>query len=97
MEEGSYIVHSGTVGNALRPGTVFHVLFDTGMQITGTHPHVANIFPIEFRNQAQHPVRRGVNRPDIHHDSLIGEFFDFGSHFFPVSAMQIILRSVLGN
>src|SRR5690625_1702300 len=86
LEQRGEVVHPGTEGHTLRPGAVLHVLLDTRVQVTGTHPHLVDRFTLDVEDQPQHAVGGGVHRAHVDDDAFFAEAFGFLRDRGPVAA-----------
>lgn len=57
LEDWSNVIHTSTERHALSPGTVFHILFDSGVEEAGCCANFLHVFAIEFHLDSQNTVR----------------------------------------
>ena len=62
LEEGSHVVHTRAVCDALGPRAVLHVLLDAGVQVAGVDAGLADLLAVKLEDEAQNAVGRGVDR-----------------------------------
>jgi hypothetical protein len=71
VEERGQVIHPGDEGGALRPGAVFEVLLDAGVQIADAAAGLGDGFAVDFEDQPQHAVGGGVLRAHVDDDPLV--------------------------
>ena len=92
--QSGHVIHAGNEGRALSPGPVFHVLFDTGVQVADGRPHAFDSFSVKFNDQAQHSVGGGVLRAHVD-DQAILLAFRWRKDGVPVIALDVVDRVAL--
>ena len=64
------VVHAGAERDALDPGAVLHVLLDAGVQVPDAATGLGHGLALEFEDQPEHAVGRGVLGAHVDHDAL---------------------------
>ena len=95
LEEGSHVVHTRAVCDALGPRAVLHVLLDAGVQVTGVDAGLAHLFAVKLEDEAQNAVGRGVDRAEVDDDALGGDGLDLVQDVVPVAALGEDLGNIL--
>ena len=80
LEEVGDVVHPLDEGDDLPVALVLAGLFDPGVDVADHRLEVAHDLAFEVDDQAQHPVRGGVVRPDVDRHHLFGEILGQLSH-----------------
>ncbi len=86
VEDRREVVGAGDEGAALRPGAVFEVLLDAGVEVADDGPQGADGLALQFADQAEHAVRGRVLRAEVDDEALVVDRVDGGDEFVPVAA-----------
>ena len=95
LEEGSHVVHTRAVCDALGPRAVLHVLLDAGVQVAGVDAGLADLLAVKLEDETQNAVGRGVDRAEVDDDALGGDGLDLVQDVVPVAALGEDLGDVL--
>ena len=95
LEEGSHVVHTRAVCDALGPRAVLHVLLDAGVQVAGVDAGLADLLAVKLEDETQNAVGRGVDRAEVDDDALGGDGLDLVQDVVPVAALGEDLGNIL--
>src|SRR5690625_530867 len=96
LEERCEIIHAGAKRHALSPGAELHVLFNAGVQVSDAAAGFGDRFTVNFQDEPQNTVRRGVLRAHVDDNALFTEPRGLFGYIGPVATFNGVRAVVAG-